>query len=91
MGAALSAHHIYFGNSRKTDGKNDKMRGAYMGPEYSELEAGIMAKKYNAVFEKVEYNKLYDKIASILASGFVVGWQYRLSQAADQAYKGFLG
>jgi len=74
LGAALAAHHIYYGAPRKADEKTDKMRGAYMGPEYSELDTEVMAKKYDAVFEKLPDDTLYDKVAGLLDKGAVVGW-----------------
>ncbi|OGS15451.1 MAG: hypothetical protein A2234_04065 [Elusimicrobia bacterium RIFOXYA2_FULL_58_8] len=74
LGAALAAHYIYFGAPRQADEKTDKMRGAYMGPEYSELDTEVMAKKYEAVFEKLPDEALYGKVAAHLAGGAVVGW-----------------
>ena len=74
LGAALAAHHIYFGEPRRADGKTDKMRGGYLGPEYSELDAQAMARNYDAVYEKVSEDVLYDKVAGYLDAGAVVGW-----------------
>jgi len=74
LGAALAAHHIYFGSPRQADGKTDKMRGAYMGPEYSEPDAEVMAEKYYAVFERLSEDGLYERVAGLLAGGAVVGW-----------------
>lgn len=74
LGAALAAHYIYFGEPRQADGKKDKMSGGYLGPEYSELDAQVMAGKYEAVYEKVSEEALYDKVAGYLDAGAVVGW-----------------
>ena len=74
LGAALAAHHIYFGEPRRADGKTDKMRGGYLGPEYSELDAQVMARNYDAVYEKVSEDVLYDKVAGYLDAGAVGGW-----------------
>ncbi|HKZ37496.1 MAG TPA: carbamoyltransferase N-terminal domain-containing protein, partial [Chryseolinea sp.] len=38
LGAAYCAYYIYFNNPRKTDGANDKMRGSFLGPEFSDLD-----------------------------------------------------
>lgn len=74
LGAALAAHHIYFGEPRQADGKKDKMRGGYLGPEYSELDAQVMARKYEAAYEKISEEVLYDRVAGYLDAGAVVGW-----------------
>lgn len=74
LGAALAAHHIYFDQPRHADERTDKMRGAYMGPEYSQLDAEVMARKYEAVFEKLPETALYERVAELLDTGAVVGW-----------------
>ncbi|HBX67636.1 MAG TPA: hypothetical protein DEG32_16330, partial [Balneolaceae bacterium] len=45
VGAALAAHHIYFGNDRKPE-KPDAMQGSYLGPEFHEFEILQQLKKY---------------------------------------------
>ena len=74
LGAALAAHHVYFGRPRRADGENDGMRGSYMGPEYSDAEAEVMAAGCGAVFEKLPDDKLFPAVAALLAEGKVVGW-----------------
>lgn len=74
LGAALSVYHIYFNNSREPDYGMDKMHGAYLGPEYSSLDTELMARKYNAVYEKYGENSLYTTVAEFLDNGCVVGW-----------------
>jgi len=74
LGAALAAHHIYFGKSKDIKGTADKMQGSYLGPEYSDFDIETMASRYNAVYERHEGDSLYDKVAKLLDEGFVVGW-----------------
>ncbi len=73
LGAALAAHHIYFGGPRAGSGK-DRMRGALLGAEYPEADALVMAAARGAVFERLPDEELYDKTAELLAGGAVVGW-----------------
>ena len=76
LGAALAAYHIYFEQERKIEAdKADKMQGAYLGVAFSDLETELMAKKYQAVFQKMgQDDALYTKVAALLAEGKIVGW-----------------
>ncbi|HYF13263.1 MAG TPA: carbamoyltransferase C-terminal domain-containing protein, partial [Candidatus Paceibacterota bacterium] len=75
LGAALAAHHIYFGEERRVDPKQfDAMQGAYLGPDYSDLDIVRMARTYGATYERVSEDELYDRVAKLLAGEAVVGW-----------------
>jgi len=75
LGAALAAHYQYFGAVRETDGVHDAMQGAYLGPEYSDLDAERMARRYRAVYHRYEdFDALTDVVTDHLAAGKVVGW-----------------
>ena len=74
VGAALAAYHIYFGEERPPRGSMDGMKGAYLGPEYTDLDVELMAAKFGAVFERFDEESLCDKVAELLDGGFVVGW-----------------
>ncbi|NLO90826.1 MAG: carbamoyltransferase [Elusimicrobia bacterium] len=74
LGAALAAHHIFFAQERKTPQGRDSMRGAYLGPEYSQLDTELMSRDYGAVYETLTQDALCEKTAELLASGAVVGW-----------------
>ena len=74
VGAALAAYHIYFAAERHPETSMDGMKGAYLGPEYSALDVEIMAAEHDAVFERYDEEDLYDKVAELLDSEFVVGW-----------------
>lgn len=77
VGAALAAHHIYFEKdvAPKHAGSKDGMRGAYLGPEYSQLEIEKVAKKYTANYTQFPNGEeLNTHVASLLAQGNIVGW-----------------
>lgn len=74
LGAALAAHHIYFGEERKPAGGRDGMKGSLLGTEYTEAEALSMAAGFGAVCEKLEDKELFAKVAELLDGGAVVGW-----------------
>lgn len=76
LGAALAAHHIWLGKDLPAkDGRNDLMKGAYLGPEYSDLDTERMIRKYSAVAVQLESEKeLTEKVAALLDEGNVIGW-----------------
>lgn len=75
LGAALAAHHIYFGAERKVPEGYDGMKGSYLGPDYSEKEVISMSKKYKAHYQYfVNTSEVCQHTAQLLASGKVVGW-----------------
>jgi len=75
LGAALAASYMYFDEVRTTDEKNDRMSGAYLGPEFSDKEVDLMSKKLKAVYKKYDsFDELTKNIASKIAEGSVVGW-----------------
>ena len=77
LGAALAANYIYFEQERKipTAAEMDSMKGAYLGPEFSEIEIRQTAKKYKADYQYFEnFEELAKLTAKKLAEGNVVGW-----------------
>jgi len=75
LGAALAAHHIFFGAQRAADGLNDAMKGSYLGPEYSELDIMQTARRYGAVFEKyASFSEVCAVTAGHLMQENVIGW-----------------
>lgn len=75
LGAAQAAYYIYFKKDRVLTGKMDEMKGSYLGPETSDLDVELTAKKYKAAYHKYEnFEMLSDKVATLLADGNVVGW-----------------
>lgn len=75
LGAAYTAHYIYFDKPRETTTLADEMKGAYLGPEYADHDTRKMAKKYVANFEEFSsFSALAAKTAALLADGNVIGW-----------------
>jgi carbamoyltransferase len=74
-GAALAAYHIYFNKERVLSSGLDGMSGAYLGPEFSEIDIRLDAKKYNANFEyHANFDDVAKDIAKLIAEGNVIGW-----------------
>lgn len=74
LGAALFAWHMHLGQPRTADGVTDKMRGAYLGPAFSddEIEAVLVAE--GAVYEKLTSERLIEQVAELITKEKVVGW-----------------
>lgn len=74
LGAALSAWYQYENQPRTADNINDKMKGSFLGPKYSNDDVETRLKALGAVYYKVDDQQLFDRIADQLAAGRVVGW-----------------
>ncbi len=74
LGAALSAWHQYADKPRVSNGRQDKMRGSYLGPSYSNEEIEQFLKSKNAPYIRVSDAELSERVAKDLAEEKVVGW-----------------
>jgi len=81
LGAALAAWHEHFHGARDhTAGParpgvtTDAMRGALLGPEYSDAEIEETLRRHGAVWERLDRDALLDRTVQLLAAGKVVGW-----------------
>src|ERR1043165_2522555 len=75
LGAAQAAYFIHFGKERKPCNAQDEMRGAYLGPHFSDIDIELDLKKYRAVYRKHdELKELYETVADRINEGNVVGW-----------------
>jgi carbamoyltransferase len=75
LGAALAANYIYFSAERRLSENTDEMCGAYLGPEFSDLDIELAVKKHKAAFTKFnEFEKLASSACDLLSEGKVVGW-----------------
>jgi carbamoyltransferase len=75
LGAALATHYIYYEKDRVIQAEKDTMKGSYLGPECSDLEIELMARKFKATFEKFDnFEDLAEKTADLICNANVVGW-----------------
>jgi carbamoyltransferase len=75
LGAALAAHYLYFDQARESIQSPDSMKGAYLGPAFSDKEIVTELKNYKAVYHKYEsFDELCDKVAGLIDQGNVIGW-----------------
>ncbi|MBL7777615.1 MAG: carbamoyltransferase [Chitinophagales bacterium] len=75
VGAAQAAYFIHFGKERIATTAQDEMQGAYLGPEFSDVDVEQTLRKYKAVAQKHEtVDALTTATALLLNDGNVVGW-----------------
>ncbi|MEQ1797445.1 MAG: carbamoyltransferase C-terminal domain-containing protein, partial [Lacibacter sp.] len=73
--AALAAHHIYFEKERLPVAEMDAMKGAYLGPSFSDEEIQIAADSFKAKYKRYEDREpLYELVARVLNEGNAIGW-----------------
>lgn len=75
LGAAQAAYFIHFGKERSNCALQDEMQGAFLGPEFSDLDVQYTINKFNASAKKFDnFNELATATAQLLSEGNVIGW-----------------
>ncbi|MGE0859318.1 MAG: carbamoyltransferase [Gammaproteobacteria bacterium] len=74
LGAALGAYHIMLNRPRKLTSGIDAMKGAYLGPEFSQQEIVERLTRCGAVFEILTEDEVIEQTAQALANGKAAGW-----------------
>ena len=73
LGAALIGWHENLNKPRKIN-PDDSMKGSFLGCNFSNKEIIKYLRKIKAPFNEYQDEKLFKKIALILAKGKVIGW-----------------
>lgn len=75
LGAAYAVWHMMLGEKRVADGRTDKMKGSYLGPDYCDKEVERALRRYRPNYTKFEnQNNLCEFVAKLISEGKVVGW-----------------
>lgn len=74
LGAALYAWYQYLDKPRNIQSKKDFMRGAYLGPVFSDQEIESFLKKKEIPFQKCSDAELPQVVADLIAEEKVIGW-----------------
>lgn len=75
LGAAQAAYYIHFNKERYPCTTQDEMQGAYLGPQFSDLDIELDLKKYKANYQYFErFDDLSNTVADLVNSGNVIGW-----------------
>tara|TARA_B100000085_G_C18552937_1_gene516654 strand:+ start:422 stop:2284 length:1863 start_codon:yes stop_codon:yes gene_type:complete len=73
LGAALYVYHDYLNNDRQIN-QNDSMKGAYLGPSFSNYEITSFLNKIDAKYHTKKDEDLFAELAQLLVEGKVIGW-----------------
>ncbi|MCL5022898.1 MAG: carbamoyltransferase [Nitrospirae bacterium] len=74
LGAALAVWYLHADRERITDGQRDSMKGAYLGPSYSDNEVGAFLNSRDIPCRKMAEDDLIETVADHIALGKVIGW-----------------
>ena len=88
LGAALSMWYQHHNKERSPSKERDEMKGAYLGPQYSdaEIEAALIA--CGAKFKKLSEVEMVEEVASSLADEKAVGWMQGRMEFGPRALGG---
>ncbi|MBT1702597.1 carbamoyltransferase family protein, partial [Chryseosolibacter indicus] len=89
LGSALAAYHIYYEQDRIKPVSLDGMKGSYLGPEYTDLDIKLTAKKYNGKYQYFnDTQELSKHVAQLLSEGNVIGWMQGRMEFGPRALGG---
>ncbi len=74
LGVAQLAWHRHCHQPRRVTPGQDGMKGAYLGPAYTETETESFLRSIGATYRKLEREDLLRTVAGVLADEKVVGW-----------------
>jgi carbamoyltransferase len=74
LGAALSAWHLHHDKDRKVSTQRDEMKGAYLGPQFTDEEIEAELITCGAKFKKLTEDELIEQVASALTQDKAIGW-----------------
>jgi carbamoyltransferase len=74
LGAALAAYHLYRAQPREISPGGDSMRGAYLGPSFSQNEIEDRLRRAGARFEVLDEQRLLETSVDALVREQTLGW-----------------
>ena len=88
LGAALSIWYLHYKKERIVSTERDAMKGAYLGPEFSDVEIEAELKACGAVFKKFSEEDLLEQVADALANLKAIGWMQGRMEFGPRALGG---
>lgn len=88
LGAALSTWFLHHNNKRVISRERDAMKGAYLGPQFSDAEIEAELISCGAVFKKLSENQMIEAVASALVNEKAVGWMQGRMEFGPRALGG---
>ena len=88
LGAALSAWYLHHNSEREVSSERDAMKGAYLGPEFSNTQIEAELKVCGAKFKKLSEEDLIDAVAAALVDEKAIGWMQGRMEFGPRALGG---
>lgn len=88
LGAALSTWYIHHNKNRVTSTERDAMKGAYLGPEFTDTEIEAELTTCGAQFKKLTEAEMIEEVASALVNQKAVGWMQGRMEFGPRALGG---
>jgi carbamoyltransferase len=88
LGAALSAWYLHYSKERIVSSERDAMKGAYLGPSFSDDEIKNELITCGAKFNKLTEEELTEQVACALADEKAVGWMQGRMEFGPRALGG---
>ena len=88
LGAALSTWYLHHNTERVVSTERDAMKGAYLGPEFTDNEIETELTNCGANFKKLTEAEMIEEIASVLADEKAVGWMQGRMEFGPRALGG---
>jgi len=88
LGAALSTWYLHHNKKRSTSKERDAMKGAYLGPEFSDAEIEAELTECGANFKKLSEDELIETVATALSDEKAVGWMQGRMEFGPRALGG---
>jgi carbamoyltransferase len=74
VGAALAAYHLFLDRPRLVDGRRDAMKGAFLGPAFSNEQIERFLQEIGAPYKRFNEDDLIALVVEELVQEKVVGW-----------------
>ena len=88
LGAALSTWYLHHNKERSASKERDAMKGAYLGPKFTDAEIEAELTACGATFKKFSEDEMIEEVASTLANEKVVGWMQGRMEFGPRALGG---
>jgi carbamoyltransferase len=88
LGSALCAWYLHHSKERNISSERDAMKGAYLGPSFSNEEIEAELNLCGAKFKKLSESDLIEQVASALADEKAVGWMQGRMEFGPRALGG---
>jgi carbamoyltransferase len=88
LGAALAAYHTHLNMPRSVSAGKDAMKGAYLGPKFSQQEVETCLSAIGAHYRSVSTEEMIEFTAGKLANNAIVGWHQGRMEFGPRALGG---